>query len=72
MALANAAVLVESEDMPEGSQICSGYDFNAGVDYDALFGSLATHGFQATNLGIVLCTVVLFFCFVLLPPGNYV
>eukprot|EP00750_Incisomonas_marina_P028082 INCI638.1.p1 GENE.INCI638.1~~INCI638.1.p1 ORF type:complete len:441 (-),score=100.69 INCI638.1:728-2050(-) len=54
MALANAAVLVESEDMPEGSQICSGYDFNAGVNYDALFGSLATHGFQATNLGLAI------------------
>ena len=62
MALANAAVLVESEDMPEGSQICSGYDFNAGVNYDALFGSLATHGFQATNLGMPACPSIWFFC----------
>ena len=51
MALAAAAVLVESEEMPEGSQVVGGYDFNKGVNYDKLFGSFATHGFQATNLG---------------------
>jgi len=51
MALANAAVLVESVEMPEDAPICGGYDFNSGVDYNKLFDSLATHGFQATNLG---------------------
>jgi hypothetical protein len=29
-----------------------GYDFDKGVDYDGLFASLKTTGFQATNFGL--------------------
>lgn len=47
-----SAVLGESEEMPEGSVPVRGYDFSAGVDYEALMRSLATTGFQATNLGL--------------------
>jgi deoxyhypusine synthase len=54
-AAAAAAVLVESEQMPEGTATVIGYDFEgavasgAGVDFDALLASYATTGFQATN-----------------------
>jgi len=33
------------------SQVVQGYDFNNGVDYDALLDSFVTTGFQAMNLG---------------------
>ena len=45
------AVLGESEEMPEGSIPVKGYDFNNGVDLNALLGSLATTGFQASSFG---------------------
>ena len=51
MALAASAVLVKSEAMPAGTKVCQGYDFNNGVDYQKLFGSFQTQGFQGTNLG---------------------
>lgn len=46
------AVLGESEDMPPGSVPVRGYDFNKGVDMEALLQSFATTGFQATNFGL--------------------
>ena len=49
--IATGAVLVKSEPMPEGSEKVKGYDFNEGVDYHKLFTSMATTGFQATNVG---------------------
>ena len=33
---ATDAVLVKSEDMPEGTPIVKGYDFNNGIDFHAL------------------------------------
>lgn len=42
------AVLVKSE--PVTSAVVQGYDFNRGVDYDAILDSFATTGFQAMNL----------------------
>ena len=49
---AAAAVLGASESLPEGSALVRGYDFEGeNVDYDALFASYATTGFQATNFG---------------------
>lgn len=30
----------------------AGYDFNQGVDYDALLKTFITTGFQATNFGL--------------------
>lgn len=51
-ASAAAAVLGRSESLPEGTPIVRGYDFEGDeVDYDALFASYATTGFQATNFG---------------------
>jgi len=43
---ARDAVFVESEEMPEGTDTCGGYDFNNGLDYKAMFNSMLTHGFQ--------------------------
>lgn len=47
-AIAADAVLVKSEKLLSPTVI--GYDFNAGVDYDALLSSYARTGFQASNL----------------------
>lgn len=46
------AVLVKSVDMPEGSIKIQGYDFNKGVDHNALLDSFMTSGFQASNFGM--------------------
>ncbi|CAK8673214.1 deoxyhypusine synthase-like [Clavelina lepadiformis] len=46
------AVLVKSENMPEGSLTVSGYDFNKGIDYHEILNSYRTSGFQATNFGL--------------------
>jgi len=50
-AVAQSAVLGESEPMPEGSIPVRGYDFNQGCDLSALLASFATTGFQATHFG---------------------
>lgn len=53
IALAQEAVLVKSE-LPEdlkNAKVIKGYDFNDGIDYDKLFHSYLTTGFQATYLG---------------------
>jgi deoxyhypusine synthase len=47
--LAAQAVLVASEEMPEGSRPVRGYDFNQGVDFRKLMASYATTGFQASQ-----------------------
>jgi len=46
------AVMVKSEEMPEGSEIVKGYDFNDGIDYHKLLQSYKYSGFQATNFGL--------------------
>lgn len=48
---AQEAVLVQSEELPRDTPTVHGYDFNQGVDYDALFKSLKSTGFQATKFG---------------------
>ena len=50
--IASDAVLVSSEEMPEGSEKVVGYDFNQGVDYHKLLQSYKYSGFQATNFGL--------------------
>ncbi|KAJ1803302.1 Deoxyhypusine synthase, partial [Coemansia sp. RSA 2598] len=50
-AIATSAVLVESEQVPEGTKLIKGYDFENGVDYNALLGTYLTTGFQASNFG---------------------
>lgn len=51
-ALATDAVMVQSEEMPEGSEEVVGYDFNKGIDHHALLQSYKYSGFQATNFGL--------------------
>lgn len=48
---AKDAVLRKSENLEGKSDKVVGYDFNAGLDYDALLQSLLHTGFQASNLG---------------------
>lgn len=44
------AVLRPSQALPEGVSVeVRGYDFNRGVDYEALLASYASTGFQATH-----------------------
>mgnify|MGYP002804459430 CR=1 FL=1 len=45
------AVLKASAEMPKGSEIVRGYDFNNGLDYAALLATYKVSGFQATNFG---------------------
>lgn len=51
--LAKDSVLQESEPLPEDTPQVSGYDWNQGVNYEALFKTYRTSGFQATNFGKV-------------------
>ncbi len=46
------AVLVKSVEMPTGSIKIEGYDFNRGVDHNALLDSFLASGFQASNFGM--------------------
>lgn len=50
-AAALAAVLKHSSALPPESAKVQGYDFNRGVDYQALLEAFGTTGFQATNFG---------------------
>jgi deoxyhypusine synthase len=48
---AEGLVMIGSEDMPEGTPIVRGPDFNdPSIDLAALLASYATMGFQATNV----------------------
>ena len=50
-------VLLRSEPMAEGTPEIQGHDFEKGRDLDAILGSFATSGFQATNLGQAIALV---------------
>ncbi|GMI19370.1 hypothetical protein TrCOL_g7640 [Triparma columacea] len=43
-------VLGESVEMPDDTPTCKGHDFNHGFDISSLIQSMASTGFQATNL----------------------
>lgn len=49
--LAKDAVLLTSEQVPEGTPIAKGYDWSQGINYDELLKSFASSGFQAANFG---------------------
>ncbi|KAJ2666565.1 Deoxyhypusine synthase [Coemansia sp. RSA 1199] len=49
--VATAAVLVRSEGVPDDAQLIRGYDFENGVDYNALLSTYINTGFQATSFG---------------------
>jgi deoxyhypusine synthase len=40
-----------SEEVPIDAPVVKGYDFNAGVNYQALLASMITTGYQATSFG---------------------
>lgn len=48
--IAEMSVLKKSSPMPADSTIIKGYDFNGGIDYDALLDSYMSTGFQASHL----------------------
>lgn len=54
MSVAMEAVLKASGDLPEGTPKIRGYDFNQGVDLQALLASYITTGFQASSLGLAI------------------
>ena len=54
---ATGAVLIQSEDLPDGTPTVRGPNFDHGVNYDDLFASLLTTGFQATNLALAIAEV---------------
>ncbi|XP_055624658.1 probable deoxyhypusine synthase [Toxorhynchites rutilus septentrionalis] len=49
--VAKEAVLLGSIELPEDTPTVQGYDWNRGLNYEALFESYLFSGFQATNLG---------------------
>lgn len=53
----NAAVYAESKPAPEDAVPIKGYDFNKGLDYEAVFKSYLSTGFQATALGQAIDTI---------------
>jgi len=53
-AQAEGVVLIKSEDMPPGTPIVKGPDFNTSIDLDNLLKSYATMGFQATNVSLAI------------------
>jgi deoxyhypusine synthase len=52
-----SAVYVKSVDKLEDGVPVTGYDFNKGLDYEALFKTMVHTGFQATALGQAIDTV---------------
>lgn len=47
----HATVFKESENLEGKSIKIEGYDFNQGINYSKLLGSMVSTGFQASNLG---------------------
>lgn len=45
------AVLVQSTPMPSDSVKVKGYDFNNGIDFQAIMASYLRTGYQATSVG---------------------
>jgi hypothetical protein len=52
---AQEAVLVKSEDLPEGTPTVKGYDFTKGVHLDLLLESYKYTGFQGTQYFRMIC-----------------
>lgn len=52
--VATEAVLMPSCDLPEDLPKIRGYDFNQGVDLQAVLKSCLTTGFQASHLGLAI------------------
>lgn len=52
ISLAQNAVFKKSEGVSEGTPVVCGYDFNKGINYEQIFLSYLTTGFQATHLAV--------------------
>lgn len=53
--MSREAVLTRMGELPDGvSEVVTGYDFNKGIDYDAIFATYRTMGIQATNLSLAI------------------
>lgn len=52
--VATEAVLKPSCDLPEDLPKIRGYDFNQGVDFQAMLKSYLTTGFQASRLSLAI------------------
>lgn len=52
--IAKEAVLKSSCEIPKGTAVVEGYEWNNGIDYSALLQSYLNSGFQATNLGLAI------------------
>ena len=44
------AILAKSKNIPSQAAVVKGFDFNEGINYEKLFDSYATSGFQSTSL----------------------
>lgn len=53
----NEAVYFKSEPAPADAVLVKGYDFNKGLDYEAIFKSYISTGFQATALAQAIDTI---------------
>lgn len=50
--IAASAVLLKSEELPVNTPRVRGYNWNNGINYNALLESYLDTGFQATNFGL--------------------
>lgn len=64
LASVHSTVFKESESLDGKCAKIEGYDFNRGVNYPLLLRSMATTGFQASNLGDAIQVVNQMVCFV--------
>ncbi|GAB6024607.1 hypothetical protein CHUAL_009751 [Chamberlinius hualienensis] len=48
------AILLQSTELPTNTPVVKGYDFNEGVNFEKIFDSYKTLGFQATHLGLAI------------------
>lgn len=49
--IAKDAVLCESEQLPKDTPIIKGFEWNNGINHEALLNSYLYSGFQASNFG---------------------
>lgn len=58
---AQKVVFKKSDDIDEETPVIRGYDFNNGINYEKLFSSYLTTGFQATHLALAIEVCLYFF-----------
>lgn len=48
-----SAAVMDSDPLPKNLSKVKGYDFNEGVQYDKIFGTLSTMGFQVGSFNVL-------------------